>query len=381
MKICFVGQITNSLQDRIIGGAGRQVQLIAEHMAKRGHEVTCVISDVCHQNHMNEIRLISGWDPNYGIPGLRWLTYRIPNLRTILLNIKADVYYTRGFSIYAPTVVSVAKRMGAISIINLASDTDLLLRRQKIFSEKDNWRGKLSNNIFFSYYFRFFGLKKASFVICQSHEQKNMCDKLNIKSKIIPNIFEEEHIEPIAVIVKPKILWIGSLSPWKGITELSALINVLNDIEFEIIGRLTDLNLRPLLNSMRLRNNVKWMSELKHNLVMIAISEAAVLINTSPREGFSNVMIEAWSLGKPVVSLYANPNNLLKGNDRLGDCADGDIQKMAEQIRFWIHDSKEKRALENRARVYVRDNHAPDTICSEFETLFDYKRPKGLYNA
>jgi len=221
-------------------------------------------------------------------------------------------------------------------------------------------------------------LKKATIIISQSDEQKNMCDNLNIKSKIIHNIFEEEHVEPIAVAGKPKIVWIGSLAPWKGITELSALISVLNDIEFEIIGCLTDFNLRPLFNSICLRNNVKWMSEMKHNLVMLAISEAAVLINTSPREGFSNVMIEAWSLGKPVVSLYANPNNLLKGKDRLGDCADGDIEKMAEQIRFWIHDSDEKRALENRARVYVRNNHAPDTICSEFEKLFDYKRSAGI---
>ena len=86
-------------------------------------------------------------------------------------------------------------------------------------------------------------------------------------------------------------------------------------------------------------------------------------------EGFSNVMLEAWAVGTPAVSLAANPDSLLSGHDSLGLCAGGSIEDMAAMIRTALADDAALSATGQRAVDYVRRTHSPDVVCEQFESL------------
>ena len=45
------------------------------------------------------------------------------------------------------------------------------------------------------------------------------------------------------------------------------------------------------------------------------ISKSDALISTSEAEGFPNVFIESWYLGKPVISLHVDPSDIIKSNN------------------------------------------------------------------
>ncbi len=50
MKICIVGNVAEYLKGTGMGGAKRQISLLAQRLALRGHQVTCfiMIAQYCH---------------------------------------------------------------------------------------------------------------------------------------------------------------------------------------------------------------------------------------------------------------------------------------------------------------------------------------------
>ena len=96
-----------------IGGAERQIYLLARYLAKRGHEVTFVVVGYDEpETTVDGVRVRSGWLSGHGCRGIRYATYRLPTLRQTLRMITADVYYTRSGSFFAHTVVKVPGKWG-----------------------------------------------------------------------------------------------------------------------------------------------------------------------------------------------------------------------------------------------------------------------------
>ena len=373
MKICIIGQTIEALHDNVIGGAEKQVALLAHHLARRGHQVTFVIAKYGNfiENPVPGVEIISNWLPDRGVRGLRFFYYFLPSLGRLLRKIDADVYYIRGASLMAPCIVLAAQQKRAISVIALASDRNLRAAEEALlyFNRKAGlyrWIGRLLYS--FVYYF---GIRAANWVIVQNEFQQASCNERGISCRLIPSIVDS----PPTYLEKVKgefdVIWVGNVgigSRHKGVEELLLLAKKLPEVRFEIVGDIGVEKIKNYRDLLMQISNVHLMGALPHHQVLEAIARSKLVINTSPFEGVSNVMLEGWSLAKPAVSLNVNPSGLLNP-DGLGHCASGNIDNMVGSIRWLLIDETERHSIGLRCRRYIMDFHSPDRVCQLFETL------------
>ena len=168
------------------------------------------------------------------------------------------------------------------------------------------------------------------------------------------------------------VVWVGNIStPYrlKGFIELIDLIKSLPDLCFGIVGDISDASVISKIGDIKRSTNVRYFGSLSHDETLRVIARSKIVINTSSSEGFSNVMLEGWSLGKPTVTLNVNPNNLLM-EGRLGFCAQGDLRKMVALLNKYLENDVERQLVGIRCRQYIQTYHRPDDVCQQYERLF-----------
>ena len=377
MKVCVVGPVVEPLRGtHMLGGAERQMLLLAGQLAARGHDVTCVEPGYDGPpEHIKGVEVRSGWEPGRGARVVRYLSYRLPTLRRTLREVAADVYYTRGFELYSPTVVGVARAVNAVSIVGLAHDTDLQSSRASAFAPWRNPDESLFHGRLALWYFRSFALRRATWVVAQTMEQLQRARALGLSCEIIPNIVDMPSDSLLNCPETADMIWVGYVSRRKGIDKLLELARTLSDVQIQIVGPFETDQLESTTRQLRALPNVTWTDELPHDRVLETISEAKVLVNTSPQEGFANVLLEAWALGKPVVTLNVDPNGLLSGDGSLGECARGDLNAMRDAVLRYVEDPALRRLVGERARRHVLANCSPDSVCAAFERLASQAPP------
>jgi glycosyltransferase involved in cell wall biosynthesis len=371
MKVCLLCENpAAALGADVIGGIENQVPLLASHLAARGHETILVVPGMGGgpRSHRG-IAVVSGWDPDVGRPGVRAFTYRLPQFRRTLAQLAADAYYICGYSHLAPSLVTAARDVGACSLLALASDADLSLRRGARGGVRRSIYEWSQESLPASLYYRQRGLRRASCVVAQTKEQLERCRLLGLRSTMISNVVDAPPPEIGDESPVSDVIYVGSLSRWKGVDTLAELVTALDEVSFEIVGPVRDSVPQTLVDRLLQASNVRYLGRLPHASAWDRIRHSRVLINTSPVEGFANVMLEAWAVGTPVVSLAADPNGLLSGHDPFGLCARGSVSAMVGMIRSMLADDEGRKAAGRRASEYVRNVHSPSTICGQFEDL------------
>ncbi len=327
MKICLVGHNADALRGSVIGGSEKQIALLGKHLAKRGHEVTFVIvNSADNETVIYGVTLRVGWLPRKNSLISRNFADRGPFISHVLKEVNADIYYARGFSVYAPTMVGIANKINAMSVIGLAHDKDLEINRTTIAT---NCHFLSPNGKLAAWYYRLFALKRARWIISQTEEQAARCHSMSLPCCTIPNMIEDIPENLLNEVEEMDAIWVGAFSQRKGIQYLLNLISILPEVHFYLIGALQDQHLTTVRDNLQRMPNVTLLSHLPYKKVLQRISNARILINVSLAEGFSNTMLEAWALGKPVVTLTVNPNNLLAGPNSLGYCAKGELCAIA----------------------------------------------------
>lgn len=381
MKICLVANKADDLSGKVTGGSERQIALLALHLARRGHEMIFVVPGFGGvEKNIDGVILLSGWLPNRGIRRLRFFTYRLPNFKRVLNSVAAEVYYTRGGSLLKSTVFSVARKKKALSMLAVASDKDLYPSSGKVlFAFGNSLLSSLLGPVIYRCFYRP-AIRAADWIIVQNTQQMESCSRLGLPHQMIPSIVE---MPPSNLLNLPEdidVLWVGNITKnrrSKGFVELVKLVSMMPDVRFKIVGRLNSPEIQPLLIALRKQKNVQITGPLFYQDVLMTIATAKIVINTSPSEGFSNVMLEAWSLAKPTITLNVNPNNLL-GQDKMGYCAGGNISAMASAIRRYLIDADKRRKVGKRCREYVASEHNPDKVCALYEKLFEEREKEHI---
>jgi glycosyltransferase involved in cell wall biosynthesis len=347
------------------------VALLAREMASRGHDVCVVVPGLrSTPGAVDGLRLLSGWDPGRGVRLIRAL-YRYPNLRRVLADQRADVYYTRGGSFFTPTVVQTARRAGRVSLLALASDKDLHSSSGRVlFAVGNPYASRVVGRVAYVG-FRHLALRAATCVLVQNEQQAASCEALGLPHRVIPNIVPPLSAGLIDQGARRDVLWAGNVYDdrrSKGLEELATLARLLPDVFFTVAGELRSERQRASIDALAAQPNVVLTGLLSRDETLALMAQHRLVVNTSPSEGFSNVMLEGWALGKPSIALWVDPNGLL-GNGSLGLCADGDLETMAAQVAALLAEDGARAAMAGRCREYVARVHAPQRVGDEFERL------------
>ena len=124
------------------------------------------------------------------------------------------------------------------------------------------------------------------------------------------------------------------------------------------------------------------LGQLEYEATQGLIARSRLVLNTSSVEGFSNVMLEGWALGKPAVTLAVNPSGLLadgrwpspdiqgrRFKGALGACASGDIGLLSRLIGTALGDEAALLEVGRLCRAYVTEAHGADAVCARYEDL------------
>jgi len=349
MKFCFYGSIANGLKGKPIGGGEQQLALLTKTLVILGHDV--IVLDFINE----EDEYIEG----VKIKSLKMRLKRGTFLKIFYKELKAtkaDIYYARIRSSIHLVALYAAYKQKAKFVYHLASDLDSLSfnQRWKGFYSKLNSKVKIIKHIVHTEILFPVILGKADLIITQNEEQfLNILNK-GYKDVIkVSNLFEPHEItNPLHIPEKPYFLFVGSLDSRKGVVELEEIINKCENNTFYVIGKPRDKYGETFISNQKLINIV-YLGHQDHGSVIKYLSNSIGLLNTSMNEGFSNAFIEAWSVGKPVISLNSNPSKVLNKHN-LGIAFNGNVKKMID----FISNYKPGQFNSKRITTYVSKNHA-----------------------
>ena len=372
MKICILGgNVKRALKGEYVGGAEKQVALIARGLVALNHEV-CVMESFSGREFKEEVggvQVIQTWDRAKGIPGIRSLFYRLPLIYIKIRQEKPDIIYSRSVGIYSAMIAFLFQRSKVKFVWGLAHDQDLQPEIRK--TNKTSLYSTISNKLMFNLASKIL-VKHSKMIICQTEEQVAylVSRKMENKVALIPNICESSVPRELSANNTHNCIWVGKFSGTKGELDFLRLAQKMPSIKFIAVGHVTSEFKKTAIYSEILKQaNIECVGRLKHRVLLELLKEVDLLVHTAPSEGFSNVFLEAWSCGVPVVSLHVDPSALLKEKG-LGSFASGNVEKMSGQIEELINSPSMRKSIGCRAIQYIQKNHAPSIIIKKIDNLF-----------
>lgn len=370
MKICFWGNISDSINGHTPGGGELQIALLAKALVLAGNEVIIIDpggkKDFVSKDGIKVIT-IKGWDN--GIQILRTLTHRLPQFYKLLKDQKADVYYCRIRDFRHIFAFWAARKNKAKFILALASDLDVLsfwMRcKHNYFSQKrDSWlfvSGMLIE------IFQPFLLRNSDIVFAQHEGQKAILDKKSIVSLVNPNLIDLTVISSLNSLKRDGFVWVGSLKKRKGVIELYELAIKSPQHNITVIGQASDASGYKYYEKLKNCPNVTLLGRLSHDATIREIANSKAIISTSKMEGFPNIFIEAWACGIPVISLFVNPGNVLEKN-HLGYFANGSMANLLQELSNY----NTVESIDIKAKKYVENTHIlSKNKISEINAVFE----------
>jgi glycosyltransferase involved in cell wall biosynthesis len=221
-------------------------------------------------------------------------------------------------------------------------------------------------------WFRRTALRGAHCVFVQNQFQLQACVAEGLPGHLLPSIVEDAPSELQSIRPTVDAVWVGNVSNKnrrsKGVAEFVRLAERSPEATFVLVGDLSAVRNEDIINHLQRLPNVELTGSLSHGQVVQRIAAARLVLNTSPSEGFSNAMLEGWSLHKPVVSLSVDPDHLLTQSG-LGVCAGGDEWQMAHALELLLSDAARRQAMGDAAHTYVSKVHNASAVCERFEIL------------
>ena len=355
MKICFWGNIANSINGNTEGGGELQIAILAEALARVGHEVV-VLDTNTTENFITKdgikVFKIVGW--NSGIRYIRTFTHRLPKLYLSLKAQKADIYYCRIRDFRHILAFYAAHKVNAKLIIGLASDLDVMnfAKRFKFYyleHKVDFWHifSSILNEIIYPWLFR-----NADLILAQHIGQKDILLKKRIESLVFPNLFNSIVPQIKKTNLTEYFIYVGSLHKRKGFFEFYDLVKKTPTHKYIVIGQPMDKMSFKYYEELKSFDNVSLLGRLSHSETLKHIANSKAMISTSRMEGFPNIFIEAWACGVPVISLHVDPGEIIQ-SEKLGEVCFGNLDKMLEAMDNIINTDK----ISKRTKFYVEHNH------------------------
>jgi len=201
--------------------------------------------------------------------------------------------------------------------------------------------------------------KQANKVIVPSQYLKGVVQGWDVsqeKINIVYNSFNGKY-KPELTESKDSIVSVGRLVPWKGfevlIEAFADLQKEFNNLHLDIIGDGPQKNvLEDLVQKLNLKQNINISGRMNHNELLEKLSESILVLN-SGYEGLSHLILEAMSVGSPVIASNVGGNPELITHDENGILVEynnkeqikGAIKKILDNDQLqqkFINNSKER---------------------------------------
>jgi glycosyltransferase involved in cell wall biosynthesis len=363
-RICFVcqsiyGALKNGSEGDRFGYGGAEVQqlLIGKELARRGHAVSYITlkQGQKEMEQIDKFQVMYTFNPNEGIPILRFVYPRVAKIWKALRRSDADIFYDRGANFILAVVVWYAKLNRKKVIFCGASDSD--------FDRKSVPLHHVRDRILYRW-----GLRRCDSIVVQNSKQKRLLiQNFGRSGHIIYNGYSNTKYH---TGIKKEILWVGTVKKIKNPQILLELAERIPTKKFVMIGgkRPGDLDDERFYNDISEKAkhlaNVDFKGFLPIKEVEKRFMCAKLFLNTSEYEGFPNTFLQAWSAGIPVIS-FTDPDDLIRKNHV------GLVVENVDEMTHKVKDVSENNLAfpSDKIRSFFQNNFTIEKIVDDYEKL------------
>lgn len=167
------------------------------------------------------------------------------------------------------------------------------------------------------------------------------------------------------------IIFVGRLIYAKGVQDLLVAYKDLRaraiDIHLTIVG---DGAYRKELEEMARGHGVSFLGELNHSGVMKALKEADIFVNPSYSEGLPTSVMEAASVGLPIIATdVGGTNEIIVGGESGCLYPPHDVQALTDCLRYLIENPSERATFGAKAKERVATRFNWDRITEQYDDL------------
>ncbi|MCP1538835.1 glycosyltransferase family 4 protein [Methylorubrum extorquens] len=343
---------------RSAGGAEAQVAYLARALVERGHEVTMIYGEGAKPTADRTVAGVTCIDaaPAWRRPASLARFWRtIGRLRPdrLYARLPGDFLWLMG--LYA------RMRPGSRFVYALAHDSHADARTA--YDHRRWFHAPLFG----------LGLRSAHVIAVQHRHQAARVSMVTAgRLTWVPNLVRRVRAEPrpfLPAVID--VVWVAKIRHEKRLDLFLNLARSLPRMRFAVVGgfdpTVEEQARIHLMERMAMLANVEWLGALRADDVIDCLARSRVLVNTSDREGFPNTMLEAWSMGVPVVSLRVDPGDVIReyGLGRVS----GSIEILCEDVLRLAVDARLNRILGENGLAYVRRWHGSDAVCAALDAL------------
>jgi len=340
---------------RTTGGAEAQVAYIASALAQMGHEVGMGYGDGRGRGQEQVVAGVTCIDaaPSWRHPASLatfWQTLNFLSPDVLYCQLPSDFLWMMGLFAWG--------RSGVRFVYHLAHD--LHCTPWTAYDYK-RW---------FHVPLYALGLQSADAIFVQhDHQRALVSPRLRSRLTRVPNLVRSFSEHPRAYEATTfDAIWIALIRPVKRLELFLDLAAALPDLHFAVVGGFEPIMNADLRASLEARlgslKNLAFLGPQRAADVVALLARSKVLVNTSSSEGFPNTMLEAWSVGVPVVSLSVDPDGVIK-REQLG-VVSGTVGNLRRDVSALVRTELLNRQLGANALAYVLRHHSLEAMCEAF---------------
>lgn len=181
-----------------------------------------------------------------------------------------------------------------------------------------------------------------------------------------------ENTPQLTLISRPYALYIGRMDPGKGINSLIEFFSKWSEKSSKKIDLILAGNNPPEMN---LPPSIKYAGKISENEKYGLIKGADLVINPSPNESFSILIMEAWSLGIPVLVNKKSEvlqKHCIRSN---GGLFFEDFESFSATLDYLLENPIQRTQMGVNGKKYVNMNYSVDVIKEKYLKLFSYLLP------
>jgi glycosyltransferase involved in cell wall biosynthesis len=354
-RVCFYSEYAYPLIARGVvpfaGGAEAMVVRLARGLAVRDYEVSLVTCDYGQpaRELIDGVTVLRAFRPGRGLPVLRFFHPRLTLAISALMRADADVYYVCGSGMSAGLTCDVAKLLRAGFVLAMMTDYDVMAAPPpNVGVTNRRW------------YLR--ALARANRVLAQTEfQQTELRRNFGVESAVLPNLVEIPawRADPGQEGV---VFWQATYKAIKRPEWFLRLARDLPQVRFAMAGIVPESGSpewEAAVAASRELPNLEVHGFLSDDELVAMRRRSALVVHTSPVEGFSNVLLEAWACGLPTVS-GVNPDDLVT-REGLGAYAP-DYDALLAAVRRLMADPGARASAGERARRYAESRHGAEAV-------------------
>lgn len=361
--VCFVALtawpvMSGDTSISMVGGAEVQQSVIAPALAARGYRVSMITMDHGQPEgtEVRGVRIHKAYQPDEGLPVVRFVFPRMTKLWDALKRVDADVYYQRTAAVSTAVTAAFCRRHGRYGIYAGASDVDFVPGRQDIEYARDR---RLHE----------WGVRNMDRVLVQNATQlETLKANYGIDGVLIPNAF------PTLPSDRSRheggyVLWVATVRPSKRPELMLELARRMPNHRFVMIGgpdpgRKAEEYFASIAEQAARVPNIEFKGYMPFAEAEGWFDGARVLVNTSLYEGFPNTFLQSWSRGVPTVA-FIDTGSRLDGEPVYDSVAD--VDEMAWKVDRLMREDLAWESASRRAAAFFRDSHSIEAIVGHYE--------------